>query len=450
MAARKVMAAMNRLGDDLVREECDVFVIGGGPAGSTVATLLADRGLDVVLAEKDRHPRFHIGESLLPMNLELFERLGLSDRIEAIAMHKPGAELNSPLHDDPVTLNFSEAWDKSYTYAYQVRRSEFDQILFENCVAKGARAMQSCRVTATTFSNDGSVLVTTDSRENGERYWQARYLVDASGRDTFLANRLSIKRRNRRHASAALYGHFTGAHLLPGDAQGNISLFWFEHGWFWFIPLLDRTTSVGAVCTPEFLRTRKTDPGSFLLETIALCPALSKRLEAARLVTDATATGNFSYQSRRMTGDRYILLGDAYAFVDPVFSSGVLLAMQSAFMGADVVEASLRDPAKAEKIKRNFEKTVRHALRHFSWFIYRMTRPAMRSLFMTPANPFRMKEALMSLLAGDLYRGTPIYRSLFAFRILYYVTCAFNPKQTIRAWRSSRKSLRVLKPERAG
>lgn len=440
---------MTRLGSDATREACDVFVIGGGPAGSTVSALLAQRGLDVMLAEKERHPRFHIGESLLPMNLKLFERLGLSDRIEAIAMHKSGAELNSPVHGEPVTLNFSEAWDKTCPYSYQVRRSEFDRILFDNCVARGTRAMQACRVTATAFPAGSNVSVTTDSREDGERHWQARYLVDASGRDTFLANRLSIKRRNRHHASAALYGHFTRAHRLQGDAQGNISLFWFEHGWFWFIPLLDGATSVGAVCTPEYLRTRNTDPSSFLLETIALCPTLSKRLENASLIADATATGNYSYESRHMIGDRYILLGDAYAFVDPVFSSGVLLAMQSAFMGADVIEACLRNPAKSAELKQSFEKSVRHALRHFSWFIYRMTRPAMRALFMAPGNRFRIQEAVLSLLSGDLYRGTPIYRSLFAFRIIYYATSAFSFKQSIRAWRATRRSLRALKPERA-
>ena len=151
-----------------------------------------------------------------------------------------------------------------------------------------------------------------------------------------------------------------------------------------------------------------------------------------------------------MTGDRYILLGDAYAFVDPVFSSGVLLAMQSAFMGADVVEASLRNPAKAEKIRRNFEKTVRHALRHFSWFIYRMTRPAMRTLFMAPGSRFRIKEAVLSLLTGDLYRGTPIYRHLFAFKVIYYVTSVFNLKQSVRAWRAARRTSRELAAERAG
>ncbi len=444
------MAPMTRIADDVAREVCDVFIIGGGPAGSTIAALLAQRGLNVVLAEKERHPRFHIGESLLPMNLELFERLGLSDPIARIGMYKPGVELNSPFHDEPVTLNFSQAWDKTRSYAYQVRRSEFDRILFENCIAKGTRTMQTCRVTATAFPAEGGVSVSTDSREDGKRHWQARFLVDASGRDTFLANRLSIKSRNRHHASAALYGHFTGAHRLPGDAQGNISLFWFEHGWFWFIPLLDGTTSVGAVCSPEYLRTRKTDPGRFLVDTIALCPALAKRLKNASLVSDATATGNYSYRSEHMVGDRYILLGDAYAFVDPVFSSGVMLAMQSAFMGADVVEACLRDPTRAAELGRSFEKSANHALRHFSWFIYRMTRPAMLALFMAPANRFRIQEAILSLLSGDLYRGTPIYRSLFAFKVIYYVTSALKPRQTIRAWRASRRSLRVPKSEQAG
>ena len=126
-----------------------------------------------------------------------------------------------------------------------------------------------------------------------------------------------------------------------------------------------------------------------------------------------------------------------------------MLAMQSAFMGADVVEACLRNPARATKLKRSFEKSVNHALRHFSWFIYRITRPAMLALFMTPSNRLRIEEAILSLLSGDLYRGTPIYRSLFAFKVFYYVTSIFTLKQTIRAWRASRRSLRALKPERA-
>ncbi len=423
---------------------CDVFVIGGGPAGSTMAALLAGRGFDVVLAEKDRHPRFHIGESLLPMNLELFEQLGVLEQIREIGLHKPGVELNSPAHDSPVMLNFSEAWDKTYTHAYQVRRAEFDKILFDHCVRSGARAMQACRVSQVRFPAEGGVLVTTDG-ENGPEHWQAQYLVDASGRDTFLANRLAIKRRNRQHGTAALYGHFTGASRLPGDAGGNISLFWFEHGWFWFIPLRDGTTSVGAVCTPEYLRTRHSSPSEFLLQTIALCPALNARLTNARLLTEATATGNYSYDASHMGGERYLMVGDAYAFVDPVFSSGVYLAMRSAFLGADVVEACLRNPAAAPRLKRRFERSVRHGLRHFSWFIYRMTRPAMRTLFMAPRNYFRMKEALLSLLAGDLYRATPIYGSLFAFKMLYYATSALQAAASLRAWRANRRALRAVR-----
>ena len=422
--------------------KCDVFVIGGGPAGSTIAALLATRGFDVVLAEKDSHPRFHIGESLLPLNLELFERLGVLEQVREIGLRKPGVELNSPAHADPVTLNFSDAWDKTYTHAYQVRRAEFDKILFDNCVVNGARAMQQCRVTQVDFPAGSGVTVSTCDAA-GEKQWQARYLVDASGRDTFLGNRFAIKRRNRKHATAALYGHFESARRLSGDAEGNISLFWFEHGWFWFIPLRDGTTSVGAVCTPDYLRTRRSDPSDFLLQTIALCPELNARLARARLLTNATATGNYSYDSSQMTGERYLMVGDAYAFVDPVFSSGVYLAMRSAFLGADVVEASLRQPAAAARAKRRFEKSVRHGLRHFSWFIYRMTRPAMRTLFMAPRNYLRMQEAVLSLLAGDLYGGTPIYRSLFAFKILYYATSVLQAGSSIRAWRANRQALRA-------
>src|SRR5215813_8911665 len=161
-------------------DSCDVCVIGGGPAGSTAAALLAEQGRDVVIVEKERHPRFHIGESLLPLNLPLFERLGLRDKIEAIGMTKYGAELVSPRHAEAVTLDFSSAWDKAHPYAYQVRRSQFDQLLFENCVEKGARALQECRVTSVTFRPE-RVRVSARDASGKAREWDAKFLIDASG-----------------------------------------------------------------------------------------------------------------------------------------------------------------------------------------------------------------------------------------------------------------------------
>ncbi len=421
---------------------CDVFVIGGGPAGSTAAALLAERGFKVVLAEKERHPRFHIGESLLPMNIPLLEKLGVKDRVDAIAMYKYGAEFNSPQHANNVTFQFGEAWDKSFPLAYQVKRAEFDQILFEHCVSKGAHAMQECRVNAVELRGAQGARVHTRESDGTTQVWDARFLVDASGRDTVLANHFGIKHRNRKHNSAALYAHFEGAHRLPGRDEGNISIFWLEHGWFWFIPLRDGVTSVGAVCWPYYLKSRRTDPSTFLLDTIALCPALMERMRDAKMLGQATATGNYSYQSERMVGDGYILLGDAFAFVDPVFSAGVLLAMNSAFQGAEVVEAYLKDPASATPLMRRYDRTVRHGVRNFSWFIYRMTSPAMRALFMSPRNRFRVQEAVLSLLAGDLFRGTPIYASLRTFKLLYYLTSVALLKRCVSAWLRRRRSIR--------
>jgi len=423
---------------------CEVLVIGGGPAGSTIATLLARRGRRVVVVEKDRHPRFHIGESLLPLNLPLFEQLGVKDAVAAIGMLKYGAQFNSPEHGKSLTFEFANALDPTWPHAYQVRRSEFDHLLLRHCAANGAEVHEGTRVTEVDFGARAAVLVGAQGDNGAPRRWRTQFLVDASGRDTFLAARLGMKRKNAKHNSAALFGHFTGARRLPGREEGNISMFWFQHGWFWFIPLKDGTTSVGAVCWPYYLKSRKTDPTTFFLDTIALAPGLAARLRDATLTGPATATGNYSYYADRMAGDRYLMVGDAYAFVDPVFSSGVYLAMHGAFLGADVVDGILREPRAALRLNREFERTVRRGLRTFSWMIYRMTSPAMRNLIMGPKDVLDVVAAVVSFLAGDVFRSGRVRWRLYFFRALYYAFSLAALPASLRAWRRRKRAIEPL------
>ncbi|MGZ8260401.1 MAG: NAD(P)/FAD-dependent oxidoreductase [Caldimonas sp.] len=421
---------------------CDVLVVGGGPAGSTIAALLARAGRDVVVVEKAHHPRFHIGESLLPANAALFDELGVRDQVEAIGMRKWGVEFVSPDHDHRQFIEFSEAMDKSMPYAWQVRRSELDELLFRDAARKGARTLEGQRVREVAFDGDGAV-AEVELEDGARRQWRARCVVDASGRDTLLANQLRCKEKNKRHNSSALYGHFTGAERLPGKLEGNITIFWFAHGWFWLIPLADGTTSVGAVCWPHYLKSRTKPLADFFADTIAMCPALAARLAHASLVDGRVyATGNYSYESAKSSGERFLMIGDAYAFVDPVFSSGVYLAMQSAFDGARVVEAVLDGRRDAEALRRSFDRRVQRGPREFSWFIFRVTNPTMREFFMSPANPFRVKEALISLLAGDIYGRTPIWASIRTLKALYYLVSLANLSRTLGAWRRRRFNIR--------
>jgi flavin-dependent dehydrogenase len=422
---------------------CDVLVVGGGPAGSTIAALLAQRGRHVVVVEKDRHPRFHIGESLLPLNLPLFEQLGIADEIEHIGMPKFGVEFVSPYHRKAVSFEFANAWDKGFPYSYHVRRAEFDHVLLKNARAKGADVIEGCRITEVDFLAEGGALAKGRDEDGQARSWRAKFLVDASGRDTLLAGQLGFKRRNRRHSSAAVFAHFTDARRLPGKAEGHISISWFDQGWFWFIPLPDGITSIGAVCRPEYLKSRKTDLNSFLMSTIAMCPEIASRLKDAKLAGPATATGNYSYRAERMTGKDFILLGDAFAFIDPVFSSGVYLAMTSAVHGAEAVETCLRDPRAALRALKRFDAQVRPGLNALSWFIYRIRTPAFRDLFMSPRNYFRMEEAVLSLLAGDIFGRSPIRSRLMAFKALYYFWSLCRLRSSVRVWRARRQDVRV-------
>lgn len=428
------------------QSDCDVLIIGGGPAGSTAAALLAERGYQVTLLEKAHHPRFHIGESLLPANLPLLEKLGVAEAIKKIGMEKWGAEFVSPYHEHTQSLAFADAMDKSMPMAYQVRRSAFDEILIRNASSKNANVMEGCQARDVEFlSNNAGVMVKTQHDDGSTETIRARILLDASGRDTFLGNRLRIKQKNKKHNSAAIYGHFSGAERNEGKAAGNITIFWFEHGWFWYIPLSDGTTSVGATVWPYYLKTRGAKSlETFFHETIALCQPLQTRLQHATLVSPVEATGNYSYKCQRTHGESYLLLGDAFTFIDPVFSSGVMMAMQSAFAAADTVEVCLNQPQYMHQALKQYDRTLRVGPNIFSWFIYRVTNPVMRNMFMEPKNMFRVKEAVLSILAGDVYGKTPIRKPLFLFKSIYYLGSLLTFKRTIKSWKMRQDNIKSV------
>ena len=428
--------------------QVDVLVIGGGLAGTTAATLLARQGWKVVLLEKGVHPRFHIGESLLPMNLPILQRLGVLEQVKAIGVHKPGADF--PLQDEMESVNvfrFDRALDPQFPYAYQVKREEFDHLLFRNAMDNGVDARMQVTVEKVDFGHDGRPAMVHARDAGGQPLGFApRYLVDASGRDTFLGGKLKLKQKNMAHQSAAIFSHFRGVTRREGPDAGNITVERFAHGWMWLIPLRDDVMSVGAVCFPEYLKQRSSDNVSrsneaFLMQTLESTPSVWSRMQQAQRIAPVHATGNYSYTCTRMTGPGWVMVGDAFAFIDPVFSSGVYLGMNSGEHAASVVNGALRDPASETRLQRAMEKRLKRGLKHFSWFIYRFTTPVMQRLFAQPRNVLQIEQAVISMLAGDVFDNRAVLRRLRLFRLLYAFNAVQLAPQAFRGWLRRRRQV---------
>jgi len=421
-------------------DEKRVIVIGGGPGGSTVAALLAKRGRRVTLLEKGHHPRFHIGESLLPMNMPIFERLGVLEQVNAIGTLKLGADFPAPNERGYSVFRFANTLDPGTGYSVQVPREQLDQLLFRHAAACGADTREDTEALRVDFDPDGATVQVRD--EHGAlTSLRADYVVDASGRSTLLGNALKLKRKHDKHQSAALFAHFSGVARRPGEDAGNVSVYRFHSGWVWMIPLPGDVMSIGAVCYPEYLKQRGGDNAGFLLKTLQRIPGARERMHHARIIGHLHATGNYSYTCNRMGGPRWLMVGDAYAFLDPIFSSGVFLAMNSGEQAAATLDRILDEPRREAALQRAYARHVKRGLDQMSWFIFRFASPAMARLFSHPRNVLQLERAMISMLAGDVFGNRRVWWRLQLFKLVYFLTSAQMWRRSVRNARMRRRQV---------
>jgi flavin-dependent dehydrogenase len=345
----------------------DVLVIGGGPGGSTAATMLARKGWRVVLLERAYFPREHIGESLLPASMPVLEELGVLPAVQAAGfLPKWGATMVWGKEQTPWSWYFRET-NQKYPHAYQVWRPHFDQLLLQNSRAHGVDVREGHAVRAVIFEDGRAVGVRYTADDAGERTARAAFIVDASGQSALLGRQLQIRRWDPLFQNLAIYGYFSGAARLPKPDSTNILVESYPHGWFWNIPLHTGWMSVGAVVDSRRAQEalRHSSPQRFFTEQIAQAPHTRHLLRAATMVTGPNVLKDWSYVSDEVVGKGYILVGDAACFVDPLFSSGVHLALMAGVLAAAYVTTALKDSSMRQAAGRVYRDLYYKEYGHF-------------------------------------------------------------------------------------
>lgn len=389
---------------------CDVLVIGGGPAGATAAALLAQYGRDVVLLERDAAPRFKIGESLMPATWWIFERLGVIDRLEqSHFVRKHGIQFFARDGRPGQPFYFFENDPRPASVTFQVIRSEFDALLLERACELGARVVRGANVKQVLFDGDRAVGARVEILEGDVYEISAKVVVDASGQSSAISRKFDLREIDPLLMNASVFAHFEGAQRDPGVDEGSTLTMLTDNGqgWFWYIPLPDDRVSVGVVGKLDYLiRGRAADPQQLLDEEIARCPALTPRLAGAHQITDAKVLKDFSYVSREIAGDGWVLAGDAWGFLDPIYSTGVYLALRGGAMGADSIEDAFRhDDFSATRLGAHGPK-MRHAINAMRNLVYAFYAPEFSFGRFLKAFPHH-RRTIVEILTGNVFDLDP-------------------------------------------
>jgi flavin-dependent dehydrogenase len=393
----------------------DVAVIGGGPGGSATAGFLARAGHRVVLFEREPFPRMRVGESMLPAMMPLLDRLGARELIENHGFQiKYGATFHDQESDVRQQFYFLE--DRPWPpYAYQAPRGEFDMLLLDHARRQGVEVRQPVTVQAVALDPEGVTLTVGDG---GTETTRARFLVDASGRDSFLASRTGRRERIPNLGKVALFAHYRGARRAPGREEGNIRIYIFDAGWFWWIPFSDDLTSIGCVMHARTVRGREGALDALFDEMVGRCREVAEGLAGARRTTPIHPVANFSYVNRPVVGDRFLCVGDTVAFVDPIFSGGVFIAMRSGELAAEAITRAFRDQRFEAARFRPYERAVWRGLRPFFRMIHKYYEPAFMELFLGPSRRNMITDAVLTMLAGGFFQKIPL-KARLALNLLF-------------------------------
>jgi flavin-dependent dehydrogenase len=401
----------------------DAIIIGGGPGGSTAGSVLAQAGKKVLILERERFPRFHVGESLIPYGNEEMRAIGVWPKLERSGfMPKLGAEFVTGNSTATTRILFGRYLKSDYAQTFQVERSRFDSILLEHATEAGCEVWQETQVKTAVVSEDGVKVTCVRGGETHEL--SARWIFDASGRDAFLGKQMQLPKTDLGLPKKfATFAHFKGVKRNEVPADGHITVVRLDFGWFWMIPLDAEKTSIGLVQTLDHFRATGLKPEEFFEHVVATTPELQKRMGAAERVSDFYFAGDYTYRHLQNAGPRWLLVGDAAGFIDPIFSSGVMLAIKSGYkaaqesLAADRAGTSLSPRAQA-RYTREVEKMCKVFLNMIRMFYDNHS----FEVFMTPC-PYRgMEAAVNNLVAGNTNLGWQLRVRVWAF----YAICALQ------------------------